>query len=193
MATAVVLLVGLASAPVGAATKEVEVVDNRFRPDVVKIAVGSSVNWTKKSTRNPHNVWENGGMCSSGSQTTAAFDFTATFSAGKFKYHCVVHQAGGMKGVVKVPVTLQAKPAGRKFTVKWATGATDTGTTYDVQYKIGSGAWKDWLTKTELSRAVFGQGRDPVRVRANKKYSFRVRSRLVDIKSGWSPARSFKT
>lgn len=193
MVATMVGLVALAGVPVGAATKDVEIVDNRFRPGAVKVAVGSSVHWTKDTTRNPHNVRENGGIFTSGQQTTAAIDFTATFSAGKFKYHCVVHQAGGMRGVVKVPVTIQAKPAGRNFTVKWATSATDTGTTYDVEYKVGTGEWREWLSETDLGAAVFGKDGKPVRVRANKTYSFRARSLLVEIKSGWSPKRSFKT
>lgn len=190
---AVALLIGLASVPAGAATKDVEIRDNFFDPKRVKVRVGSSVKWTKGATSNAHNVRENGGMFESGQQTTAAFDFAKTFSAGKFRYHCEVHQAFGMVGVVKVPVTLLKKPRGRKFTVKWATPATDTGTTYDVQFKIGNRKWRDWLTETEVRRAVFGKGRQPVRVRPNRKYSFRVRSLLVNIKSGWSPKRSFKT
>ncbi|MGH2748449.1 MAG: plastocyanin/azurin family copper-binding protein [Actinomycetota bacterium] len=193
MVAASVLMVALASVPAGAATKEVQITNSSFDPKAVKVAVGSSVHWTKGTTRDPHNVRENGGIFTSGSQTSEAIDFTATFSAGKFGYHCVVHQSFGMTGVVKVPVSIQAKPAGRPFTVKWATAATDTGTTYDVQFKIGTGAWTDWLAKTDSRSAVFGQGGEPIRVRADKTYSFRVRSRLVDIKSGWSPKRSFKT
>lgn len=193
MVAATACVVALAGVPAGAATKEVQITNGSFQPKAVKVAVGSSVHWTKGSTRDPHNVRENGGIFTSGPQTTAAIDFTATFSAGKFNYHCVVHRSLGMTGVVKVPVTTLAKPAGRTFTVKWATGATDTGTTYDVQFKIGTGAWTDWLAQTDLQSAVFGKGGEPVAVRANKTYSFRARSRLVDIKSGWSPKRSFKT
>lgn len=185
-----VLLAGVPSAR--AAQTQIAIRDFRFDPDSVRVRVGGTVRWmtADDSSTETHNV--SGGIFRSGNLSDQ-IDYSADFSAGTFPYICESHVRQGMDGVVKVPVTINPKPAGRPFTVKWATTATHTGTTYDVQYKIGTGEWRNWLSETDSKSAVFGKGREPIRVRANKTYSFRARSRLVDIKSGWSPKRSFKT
>ena len=91
-------------------------------------------------TQEGHNVHEDRGIFHSG-RDTDLIDFEATFSAGTFHYFCQTHgtRNGGMDGIVKVPAKLTAGPAGAAFTVQWASGTTDTGSKYDVQYRIGSG------------------------------------------------------
>jgi plastocyanin len=74
----------------------VSVIDNKFDPGTIDIAVGDTVTWTFKG-KAAHNVTGPGFR----SKTTAKTTFTHTFNtAGEVKYVCTVHP--GMKGVVKV-------------------------------------------------------------------------------------------
>jgi hypothetical protein len=97
-----------------------------------------------------------------------------------------------MIGFVKVPVTVTAAPLGRPFTVRWALSGTDTGSSWDVQFRIGGGAWRNWKTDTTALRAVFGKDNRPVHVKNGKRYSFRARSMAGSAASRWSPVKSFK-
>jgi plastocyanin len=75
---------------------KVDVIDNKFSPEKISVAVGDTVTWTFKG-KTVHNVTGPGFK----SKTTAKTTFTHTFNtAGEVKYVCTVHP--GMKGVVKV-------------------------------------------------------------------------------------------
>ena len=174
------------------ATKDVAVKDNRFDPETVEVRIGDSVHWTDSAAAR-HNVREDHRLFRSGALTTKV-DYKVAFSAGTFHYYCENHGAktGGMDALVKVPVKLAAAPSGLPFTVQWATSASKTGSKYDVQYRIGTAAWKDWKTNATLLKSVFGQGNEPIVVLDGKTYSFRARSQGKDGASRWSPIRSFK-
>lgn len=74
----------------------VDVLDNRFNPKTIDIAVGDTVTWTFKGAA-AHNVTGPG----FNSKTMKRGTFTNTFnSAGDYTYTCTIHQ--GMKGEVKV-------------------------------------------------------------------------------------------
>ena len=181
-------------ATASAATTEVAVRDFAFDPSVVTVAVGDSVHWSREAgSVAQHSVSANNGPFDSGAPTSGAIDLTATFSAGTFHYYCKVHGSptgstdSGMNGLVKVPATVTAAPSGAPFTVRWAVAASDTGSTYDVQYRIGAGKWKAWLSKTSALKAVFGKNGKPVAAKTGTAYSFRVRSRTGQGPSRWSP------
>ncbi|MGH2724685.1 MAG: cupredoxin domain-containing protein [Actinomycetota bacterium] len=185
----------LASTVGGAATThEVSVQDNLFDPHDVSGKVGDSVHWSRTLVGNPHNVQEDGQLFRSGAPSPGPIDFTVKFSAGKFHYFCEVHgsQAGGMDGLVKVKPKILAKPPGLPFTVRWASTSTETGSVFDVQYKVGTGKWKNWKKNVSGFKAVFGKNGKPVTVKKGKKYSLRARSQEGDIESLWSPKASFK-
>ncbi len=185
------VLTGLLASSVSAATTSVEATDDKlFTPSTVISAVGSSVNWfgTPGSTTK-HSVRQNAGLFDSG-VPRAGLNYTRTFSAGTFAYHCEEHGLA-MSGQVKVAPQVQAAPRGLPFTVRWAT-TTQTGTRFDVQYRVGAGAWKMWKRNTLARSAVFGARSAPVRVVRNKTYSFRVVSRLGTAKSGLSPVKRFR-
>jgi plastocyanin len=187
-----VLTVVLASS-VSAATTNVDVNDGRFfSPRTLNQAPGGSVHWLASGV-DDHSVTSDQGLFDTGAPR-AGVNFTRTFSAGTFAYHCRKHgiNGGSMVGVVSVPPQVAAAPSGLPFTVKWATAASNTGNAYDVQYRVGTGAWRTWKSNTSAPSAVFGTRSNPVAVARGKTYSFRVVSRTGAAKSGLSPVKSFR-
>ena len=191
--------VALLASSASGATKEVSVRDSAFDPKVITASVGDTVSWSNPGTQKAHNVRERRSIFSSGRETTV-FDFDVVFSAGTFLYRCAIHgsftRSGaprGMTGVVKVPVLVAGAPAGPASTVTWATTATNSGSAYDVQYRVGGGEWKFWLKATSVKKAVFGQSGKPIAPQAGTKYSFRARSRKGSAASEWSPVASINS
>ena len=199
---AVVVGLLLPMSSVIAATKDVDVVDRRFVQDNISVAVGDIVHWTTAGTQEGHNVREDGKRSNGTNGGTPIFnsgretdfiDFKMTFSAGTFHYYCRIHGTpnGGMDGTIKVPVKLAAKPSGPNFTVMWATSATQTGSKFDVQFRIGSASWHDWHKGTAALKGVFGAAGTPADAALGTKYSFRARSHKGDAVSKWSPVGNF--
>jgi plastocyanin len=185
------VLTGLLATSVSAATTNVDVSDNRvFTPPSVTAAVGGNVHWQASGT-DDHSVTQDQGLFNSG-PAAPGVNFTRKFSAGTFRYHCEQHGAQGMRGQVRVAPRVGAAPAGLPFTVTWAVRGTNTGNRFDVQYRVGTGAWKNWKTNTSSRNAVFGARSAPVRVRAGKSYSFRVESKSAAGSSALSPVKSFR-
>ena len=186
----------LASNAVAATTKHVQVRDSFFDPKSVSAKVGDTVHWSNEGTQKGHSVLAKGGLFSSGRDSTV-FEFEQVMSAGTFLYRCRIHgtfpSGGGVKGMggtVKVPVTVGSAPAGPSSTVTWATGASTSGSSYDVQYKVGSGSWRFWMRDVSATKGVFGQSGKPIAAQSGTKYSFRARSRKGSSASGWSPVAS---
>jgi plastocyanin len=189
------LLLLLVPAWAHAATTEVKVKDDFFDPRTVSPALGGTVHWADTATTiSSHNVHEDGGIFHSGN-VSSSINYSRTFSAGTYHYFCQAHgsPSGGMDGLVKVAPATSGSPTGLNFTVKWATGTTNTGTTFDVEYKVGSGAWKSWKSNTSLVKAVFGENSNPVKVQSNTKYTFRARSKKGTAASKLSPTKAFQT
>ncbi|HET8961417.1 hypothetical protein [Nocardioides sp.] len=190
LAAAVVAAGLLASTPVSAATRQVSANDNRtFTPERLLAAPGDSVHWAASGTGD-HSVRQNAGLFDSG-VPGPGLNFTRTFSAGTFAYHCEEHGNRGMRGTVSVPPQVLSAPAGLPFTVRWAAAGTNTGNSFDVKYRVGSGPWKAWRTNTRAKSLVFGKG-GPVAVARGKTYSFQVRSGSGASESGFSPRKSFR-
>jgi plastocyanin len=180
-------------APPAAAAQEVAIQDNDFVPDEVKVGPGGEVHWARASgANNQHNVSQDDGLFRSGNPTFGAIDFTITVSGGTYPYRCEIHglsMAGEVKGKLK---KLDA-PGGPRFTIRWATDTTDTGSAFDVQYRVGSGNWKTWKANTTELEDVFGTGGDPVTVQTDKTYRLRARSQEGADVSDWSPIRTVHT
>lgn len=172
-----------------AAAGEITMNDGGFSPSTVSRGAGGSVTWRK--TSGYHNVYSTQGMFSSGSPKSGSFTYSRTFSAGAYPYICAVHPST-MRGWVKVRPTASSGPSGAPFTVTWATTGTNTGSRFTVQYKVGSGRWKTWLSQTSARSAVFGSGGRPARARAGTSYRFRARSHSGDNASSYSPVVSFR-
>jgi plastocyanin len=187
-----VALVGLLATSVSAATTQVTASDTRrFLPGNVNQTVAGSVHWAGAPAGDSHSVRQDAGLFDSGNPAPG-LNFTRTFSAGTFPYHCEEHGDQGMVGTVRVsPQTLGA-PAGLPFTVRWATAGTNTGNRFAVQYRVGSGPFRNWFTSTSARSAVFGARNRPVRLVRGRTYAFRVRSGSATVKSPASPVRSFR-
>lgn len=189
-----VALVGLLATSVSAATTQVGANDDRtFTPRNVNQAVAGRVHWagTPAGSTEEHSVRQDAGVFDSGNPV-AGLDFTRTFSAGTFPYHCEEHGDQGMRGTVRVPPQTLGAPAGLPFTVRWATAGTNTGNRFAVQYRVGSGPFRNWFTSTSARSAAFGARNRPVRLVRGRTYAFRVRSGSAAVKSPVSPVRSFR-
>jgi plastocyanin len=185
------VLTGVFATSVSAATTQVAANDSRtFSPSAVTAALGGNVHWAASGI-DEHSVTQDQGVFNSGA-AAAGLNFTRTFSAGTFAYHCEKHGDQGMVGVVRVAPQVVAGPAGLPFTVKWATAGSNTGSRFDVQYRVGSGPFRAWKTNTTARSAVFGARSQPVRVARGKSYSFRVVSRASTSRSGASPVKTFR-
>ncbi len=182
------LLAALAAWPAGAATTTVTVADFSFSPATAAVSMGTTVEWTNDgpsihtSTQNsPLSKWNTGNIASGASQSVE-IDW-----AGTYPYHCNIHPT--MTGRIRVPV--EASPAyggvGDTFTIRLATVAAPSDFTYDVQRKVGSGAWKAFKTGVTRARLRFMP-------KSTGTYAFRSRLHRTssDGTSGWSPADSIK-
>jgi plastocyanin len=194
LALAVPLAAGLLGVPASGATKNVEVRDFEFAPPNVSVAVGSQVHWSRAvGATFQHNVHQAQGLFHSGAPTAGPIDLTRSFSSGTFRYLCQVHGGSGMRGAVRVPVTIRPDQAGGLPLLRWATDATNTGSRYDVQYRIGNGRWKNWKSDVRTRAAVFGKNGRPITLESGARYWFRARSQKPDGRpSGWSPARAYR-
>jgi plastocyanin len=183
VATFVLATVLLAAPPASAAT--VSIGDFFFSPTSVNVAQGGTVSWhnggsaTHTSTQNaPLSLWNTGNLAS-GSTSTAV----ALRAAGSYPYHCAIHSF--MTGTVKVPIKVSPATGttSTTFTIT-LTSATQTGFTYDVQMKVGSGSFTLWKSGV-TTRTVTFKG-------ARGTYMFRSRLHKTSngATSGYSPAKT---
>ena len=143
--------------PAGAATTSVSVVDFAFSPKTVKIAQGGAVQWHNTGTRthtatqlSPLSAFSTGNIAPGA--TSAAKTLTA---AGTYPYMCSIHPS--MLGTVKVPVKIRPTTGddSTTFTVTVASVAAPTGFVYDVQMRVGDGAWTAWKTGLTTASTTF--------------------------------------
>lgn len=186
MGVAVVMVLAMV-APASAATHTVSVRNFAFDPATVSGRAGDSVEW-RNSSGVSHNVASVTGMFRSGS-ADPSFLFTRTLSAGTYPYLCEVHES--MTGRLRIRPRIARAPDGLPFTVRWATAATNTGSSFRVHYRINGGIWRSWFTGTAKDAAVFGAAGTPVKVVAGNTYRFRVRSIRDGKLSGYSPVVAF--
>jgi plastocyanin len=79
---------------------DITVGNHFFSPDELDVAAGATVVWTWAAGAVTHNVTFDGGPVS---DNQASGSFTRTFSApGTYPYHCSIHGASVMSGVVSV-------------------------------------------------------------------------------------------
>ena len=175
--------------PAHAATKTVTASGRSFSPSSVGGPAGTTVRW--EAGFGTHTVTSSTGMFDSGSPTD--WPYSRVFSAGRYPYYCEIHgsPSGGMTGVVKIRPKISPAPAGKPFTVRWASGATNTGSSFTVQYRVNGGEWRPWRTRTSADVRVFGKGGSPVRVVDGRTYGFRAKSFKKGNASRFSPVRSF--
>jgi plastocyanin len=172
-----------------------------FTPAKIDGHVGQLVRWTNTDYIAPHTVTEDHGLFNlvgnnvNGTPISApGFDTSVdlTLMAGTITYYCVVHPTQ-MHGVLAVPVTLQLGPRPRRrapqrtLTIMWAVEPPSAGEVYDVERRVGHGAWAPIATGTTKisTRVMAGKRGTTTAVRARLR-------RADDIKkaTGWSPEAS---
>jgi plastocyanin len=183
-------------AAAGAAPRQIAVGDDFFspkRPPARALQPGSSFNWSSGGgTFSRHNVRQDDNLFFSGN-ATRSLHFSIKTSAGSFHYYCDLHgsRSGGMSGVVKVrPIVVPDSSPGETL-VRWAAADTNTGSRFDVRYRVDNRRWKTWKNDTAKVQARFGRNDGPVDYRPNAHtYRVKVRSerRQVAKRSGFSPA-----
>jgi plastocyanin len=175
-----------------ASTKPVAIKLFRFRPAIVKVPMGGSVQWTnQESTAHTATSDGKGFCCPDGpalwdsGNLNLGQQYTFVFAAaGGYAYHCAYHAS--MRGTVQVSPNAGPKNGGTStvFTITWAVGSVPTGFNADVQLKVPGGGWADWRvnqTGTHVSASYTpGAG--------TGTYRFRARLEKQDGgASGWSP------
>ena len=198
----VLTVVGLAYASVAAAAaSQIKIDDNFFAPDappVRNVVAGASFQWQSAPSSNlRHNVRQDSKLFYSGIPTSANINFSISASAGTYHYYCEEHgsSGGGMDGVVRVRPSFNANPTGLPFTVTWALPGTNTGTQFDVRYRVGTaGAWILWKNNVAARSAIFGLNGQPVQVMPGRTYQFQARSQKTPTQpSGFSPVLTVGT
>jgi plastocyanin len=197
--SAVALAVTLAlPATAGAPPREIDIRDDSFapkKPRTRNFQPGPSFRWTNVGgTDNRHNVRQEDRLFSSGGLTSGAINFTIRASAGSYRYFCTLHRSDGMTGRVKVrPIDVPDSLSGQ-ILVRWANSNTNTGSRFDVRYRVDQRRWKTWKNDTRAFSANFGRNDNPVDYRPSiHNYKLKVRSerRKVSKRSDWSPALRF--
>lgn len=80
----------------------VEMKDNFFDQDEVRVAVGGKVTWVYAGDGRNHTTTSDDDLWNSGDMSTGdTFEWTFN-DAGEFDYHCIPHQDDGMLGTVIV-------------------------------------------------------------------------------------------
>jgi plastocyanin len=179
----------------GAVPRQIAVDDDFFsprNPAARNFAPGPSFRWSNGGgTNRPHNIRQDDRLFRSGNTTTGPINFAINASAGSYHYYCELHRSIGMTGVVKVrPIAVPGSLVG-EIEVRWANSGTNTGSRFDVRYRVDQRQWKTWKNDTRGFHASFGHNDRPVNYRPNlHTYKVQVRSerRRVNKHSDWSPA-----
>jgi plastocyanin len=179
----------------GAAPREISAGDDFFspkKPAARNFQAGPSFHWSRAGgSSNDHNIRQDDKLFFSGNATSGPINFTINASAGSYHYYCEIHRFSGMSGVVKVrPRAIPDSVAG-EILVRWADSNTNTGSRFDVRYRVDRRKWKLWKNDTRKLQGTFGHNDRPVNFSLNRHtYKIEARSerRQVSKRSDWSPA-----
>jgi hypothetical protein len=178
----------------GAAPRKIDVGDDFFspkNPPARNFENGPSFRWSRGvGSTGDHNIRQDDRLFRSGNLTTGPINFAINASAGSYHYYCELHRSSGMAGRVKVRPIAETDHALGEVEVVWADANTDTGSRFDVRYRVDQRKWKTWKNDTPSFHAAFGHNDNPVDYRPNRHtYKIEVRSerRRVKKHSDWSP------
>ncbi len=199
IAAAAVALVLALPAFGGAAPREINVGDDFFAPKNppargTSPTAAASAGRTAAGRAIPTTSARTTGCSPPARLTDGPIDFSIRASAGSYHYFCYAprHSRAPARhdGRVKVrPIRFSGSRSG-EIGVRWANSNTNTGSRFDVRYKVGQGRWKTWKNDTAAFRAFFGRNDRPVNYRPNRRnYKLKVRSERKDVskRSDWSP------
>ena len=171
-------LVAVGDGPATSTGPTVTAAHMAFTPSTMAIGVGLTVTW-RFPDEVAHTTTSTQGFWDSGSRSDGDV-YTHTFtSAGTYPYVCTFHPM--MVGSVRVTVRRIGSPSAG-WTLQWATVAG--GSTFDVQVRRGSAAWRAFRTGTTRTSAAFAEP---------ETRSVRARTHAGGATSGWSPATTVTT
>jgi plastocyanin len=178
-----------------AAPREISAGDDFFspkKPAARNFEAGPSFHWSRTGgSSGRHNIRQDDKLFFSGHATSGPINYTINASAGSFHYYCEIHRFSGMSGVVKVRPRAIPDSVGGEILVRWADSDTNTGSRFDVRYRVDHRKWKLWKKDTRKFQGRFGHNDRPVNFNLNRHtYKIEVRSerKQVSKRSGWSPA-----
>jgi len=179
----------------GAAPREISAGDDFFspkKPAARNFQAGPSFHWSRAGgSSNDHNIRQGDKLFFSGNPTSGPINFTINASAGSYHYYCQIHRFSGMSGVVKVRPRAVPDSVAGEILVRWADSNTNTGSRFDVRYRVDRRRWKVWKNDTRKLQGTFGHNDRPVNFNLNRHtYKIEARSerRQVSKRSDWSPA-----
>ena len=179
----------------GAAPREISAGDDFFspkKPAARNFQAGPSFHWSRAGgSSNDHNIRQDDKLFFSGNPTSGPINFTINASAGSYHYYCQIHRFSGMSGVVKVRPRAVPDSVAGEILVRWADSNTNTGSRFDVRYRVDRRRWKVWKNDTRKLQGTFGHNDRPVNFNLNRHtYKIEARSerRQVSKRSDWSPA-----
>jgi plastocyanin len=181
------LVMGLAVQSASGANAQIGVQDYLFSPTPFTVVQGTALTWhnnggphTHTSTGDtPLGLWNTGNIAPNA--TSVAITFQA---AGTYPYHCAIHPTL-MHGIIRVPILVgpASGTTATTFTLT-LTSAPASGFTYDVQRRLGTGAWATFRTGVTTATVTFT---------APSMGIWGLRSRLVRTSnhaaSKWSPMK----
>jgi plastocyanin len=176
--------------PAQAATKSISIVNTTvgFDPDPVSGAQGTTFAWTNNDSVRTHTSTQDSPLAlwNTGNVSPGVTKSVAVTSAGAYPYHCSIHPF--MTGTVRVPikVSMTSGATATTFTITMATTNATGSFVYDLQERIGSGAWTAFKTGITTKSTTF-------KASATGSYSFRSRIRdtsKANAFSGWSPKKT---
>jgi len=195
VAAVALALASLASA----APRQIDVNDDFYapkNPPARNFSTGPSFRWSNGGgSITPHNIRQNDKLFRSGALTRGPINFTINASAGSFRYYCELHgtpDGQGMAGTVKVRPIAVPDSLG-EIEVQWADSNTNTGSRFDVRYRVDNRRWKTWKNDTRSFHGAFGHKDNPVNYSPSRhNYKIKVRSerRTVSKHSDFSPVLS---
>jgi hypothetical protein len=89
-------------------------------------------------------------------------------AAGGYSARC---DGGHLQRLYNAGVRAPRAPSSDSFTVRWADSVADASWLYDVQYRVGTGAWTDRLVQSSERSATFDGA-------ASTTYAFRARATI---------------
>jgi plastocyanin len=183
-----------------AAPREITANDDFFsprKPAARNFQAGPSFHWSRGAGSNRHNIRQDDKLFRSGNPVGGPINFTINASAGSYHYYCELHGTlhGGMDGVVKVRPIALLDGLNSEVAVQWADSGTNTGSRFDVRYRVDHRRWKIWKNDTPKFQGAFGHNDRPVNFNTNRHtYKIEVRSERTQVtkRSDWSPALTLK-
>ena len=106
--------------------------------------------------RTDHNIRQDDKLFFSGHATSGPINYTINASAGSFHYYCEISSLLGHEWRRQGPSAPIPDSVAGEILVRWADSNTNTGSRFDVRYRVDHRKWKLWKKTRASSRARSG-------------------------------------